>query len=683
MSYRVGVDTGGTFTDIILMKEKTGEYCVIKVPTTTEDLSNGFIDGVNKSVGLIKADAKEIAAMFHGTTFATNLILQGQFQKMGLIVTRGFKDILEIGRQITPGVLGDVFVWVKPERIVPPERIEEVTQRMNACGEVLIDLSDAEVREIAKRFKKAGVDNISVSLLYSYINPAHEDRICSILQEEYPGCYISLSSQVLPEYKEYERTITTLINSSIVPYMSRYVKEIETKARKYKIKAPLFVMKSSGGVATAEETAKRPVGTALSGVAAGVLGAIYTGEIAGYKNIISFDVGGTSTDISLIENGKASITNEGMVDIYPLRTPMIDVVSVGAGGGSIAWVGLGQSLKVGPKSAGSNPGPACYDTGGAEPTLTDANLILGRIPDHLLSGTFKLNRQKAEAAVQKVADSIGLSLVETADGIVEVAILNTLNGIRQVTTRKGKDPRDYVLMAFGGAGPLLAGRVAELLGVQAVVVPQCPGVLSAAGLLYSDMEDTLVQTVLQKENELDLGKLNRIFSELENRVINTLQEQGVHKDKISIKRLLDMRYAGAGSEITVDVPARKYTEKDIHKIVDAFHNAHKDLYGYDSRGEQIVEFVNVRVTGTGIIDRPAPRKIKPGDENPQDALKGTRKVFFQSFNSHIDCRIYEREKLLAGNIIDGPAIVDQYDSTTVVFPGKKALVDSYGNMIIK
>ena len=681
MGYRIGVDTGGTFTDIVLVNEETGKYQRTKTSTTPRDLSGCFLEGIRKGVGLI-GDTKNISSIFHGTTFTTNLILEQKFSNLGLIVTKGFRHILEIARQTVPGDMGDIASWIKPDRIVPLENLEEVTERVNHKGEVLTALDEKEVRSIIQKYKQNGIQAVSVSLLHSYINPAHEIRIRDIFKEIYPECFVSISSEVLPEFREYERTVTTLINSFVVPYIWKYIGGIEEKLKATEIKAHLYIMKSSGGSVTAAEAVRRPIYTALSGPAAGVIGATYIGEHSGYKRIISLDMGGTSTDLCLIENGLPKLTREGRIGIYPLKIPMLDVVSIGAGGGSLAGVAPGKALRVGPRSAGADPGPACYGRGGKNPTITDANLVLGRIPSSLLGGEFKLNEKMAGEAIEGLGKVVGLDPIATAYGILEIAIINMINGVRQVSIRRGRDPRDYTLLAFGGAGPLHAGRVAELLGIKTVVVPPMPGVLASLGLLFTDLINDYVYSLIQRQDQIDLARINDLYARMEKEADRTFQKEGVPLERIKINRSMDLRYAGQAYEVTVEAPSGEFSQAQMNTVIENFHSAHQDIYGYCYRGMQTVEVVNLRVNSLGILDKPLPWEVPCGGEKPEGALKGSRQVFFKKYDGFIDCPILAREKLMANNVILGPAIIEEYDSTTVINPDKIAKVDRLGNLII-
>ncbi|RJP68706.1 MAG: hydantoinase/oxoprolinase family protein [Candidatus Abyssobacteria bacterium SURF_17] len=681
MSFRIGIDTGGTFTDVTLVDTRTGRYSRVKTPTTPEDLSTCFIEGIQRGIRAAGAEPELVDSIFHGTTFTTNLILEQRFSRLGLIVTDGFRHMLEIARQTVPGDLGDISTWIKPERPVPLENVEVVTERVNAAGEVLVDLDEEQVRQIAHRYRSKGIESISISLLHSYANSAHEIRIRDIFKKEYPECFVSISSEVLPEFREYERTTTTLINSFVVPYIWRYVEQIEARLREAGIRNHLYIMKSSGGSISAREAARKPIYTALSGPAAGVIGAARVCAVAGHENLITFDMGGTSTDICLVEKGLPRATTDGRISAYPIKIPMLNVVSIGAGGGSIAWVSPGKALRVGPQSAGAQPGPACYDKGGTDPTITDANLVLGRISSSLLGGEMKLNRSNAELAVSKLGDALGLSAVDAAAGILEIATLNMINGVRQVTTRKGRDPRDYTFVAFGGAGPLHAWKVAELLGIRKVIVPAMPGVLASLGLLFTDLREDHVCTFIQREQEIDLERLNELFTGLEREATESLLREGVPIDKILIQRSVDIRYAGQAYEVKVEAPAGPYSQREINVIVSRFHAEHENLFGYNYRDKQTIEIVNLRVGSVGLLDKPRLVQVESGNAEPP-APDCVRKVLFYADTGFVECPVFTRTRLKANNVISGPAVIEEYDSTTLINIGKKATVDKFGDLII-
>ena len=629
MAWRLAVDIGGTFTDIVALQEESGELHLAKVPSTPDDPANGFIDGIEHIIAGGAVSADEIGAVFHGTTVATNAILERKYSELGLIVTRGYREALEVARQTVPGEFGDITWWIKPERVVPLELVREVGARLDVEGHEAIAIDPDEVRALAAEFKALGVRAVAVSLLHSYRNPVHEQEVRDLLREVYPDCYISISSDILREYREYERTNTTCLNTALMPLLSSYHEKLERHLRSRNIAAPFYIMRSSGGLAQAEEISRLPIAAALSGPAAGVIAACHFGNLSGFPNIICFDVGGTSADICLVEDGAPRMLTEGRVDIYDVKTPMIDIHTVGAGGGSIAWLAGGRSLKVGPDSAGADPGPACYARGGELPTVTDANLVLGRLTSALAGGGVELDYDCAAAAVGTIADALNLELTAAADGILRIAIENMAAGIRTVSVKRGRDPRDYALVAFGGAGPLHACYLADWLGMKQVVVPPSPGVTSAYGLLLTDVRIDLVHTDVQREDKFDRERVVSQFDELEARVAKRLAGEGFGPETIELTHFLDMRYSGQAYEIRIPLAAdaRSIIER-LAAAIATFHLSHKDLYGYSYEGREHVELVNVGVTGLGLLKRPQIPAAEIGDTAPDAAsARNDRGVF--------------------------------------------------------
>jgi len=682
MAWRLAVDIGGTFTDIVALKENSGELHLAKVPSTPEDPANGFIDGIEHIIAASGIDAPDIGAVFHGTTVATNAILERKYSQLGLIITRGYREALEVARQTVPGEFGDITWWIKPERVVPLELVREVGGRLDVSGTENEAVDADQVRALAAEFKALGIEAVAVSLLHSYRNPTHEQQVRDLIREVYPECFISISSDILREYREYERTNTTCLNTALMPLLSSYHEKLARHLRERKIEAPFYIMRSSGGLAQAEEISRLPIAAALSGPAAGVIAACHFGKLSGFPNIICFDVGGTSADICLVEDGAPRMLTEGRVDIYDVKTPMIDIHTVGAGGGSIAWLAGGRSLKVGPDSAGADPGPACYGRGGDLPTVTDANLVLGRLTSSLAGGGVTLDAERATAAVSTIADALDLDLAQAADGILRIAIENMAAGIRTVSVKRGRDPRDYALVAFGGAGPLHACYLADWLGMTQVVIPPSPGVTSAYGLLLTDVRIDLVHTDVQREDQLDRERIRQQFGELEARVSERLAAEGFAPEATTLTHFIDMRYGGQAYEIRVPIEGDGPLQERIGPALAAFHGAHRDLYGYSYEGRELVEIVNVGVTGLGLLQRPRIPAAAGGDTDPSAAERATTTVNFPQSRGKVTCPVYVRSKLEAGNEIRGPAIVEQYDSTTVINPGWDGRLDEWGSLVL-
>ena len=681
MTWRLAVDIGGTFTDVVALEETSGTLNLAKVRSTPDDPAQGFVNGLEHITQHGEIAAHEVNAVFHGTTVATNAILERKYSELGLIITAGYREALECARQTVPGEFGDITWWIKPPRVVPLERIREINARMDVRGMVIQELDRDEVAAIAQDFKARGLQAVAVSLLHSYRNPAHEEEVRRIIHEVYPDCLISISSDILREYREYERTNTTCLNTALMPLLSAYHTRIEQHLREQDISAPFYIMRSSGGLAQAQEVARLPIAAALSGPAAGVIAATHFGTLSGNQDIITFDMGGTSADICLVEGGQPRMLTEGKVDIYDLKTPMIELHTVGAGGGSIAWLAGGRSLKVGPDSAGANPGPACYGRGGSQPTVTDANLVLGRITPTIAGGSVSLNLDQATQVVAELAAGLKLDTIAAAEGILRIAIENIAAGIRTVSVKRGRDPRSYALVAFGGAGPLHACYLADWLGMQHVIIPPNPGVTSAYGLLLTDVRVDLVHTDVQREDRLDVDRIATEIQDLERRVDARLEDEGLLTQATRLNHFVDMRYAGQAYEIRVPVSIDSATsdiQTHLQQAITKFHASHKDLYGYSYAGKELVELVNVGVTGLGLLKRPHVPQAQPAGRSPEQAQTGQTAVYFSK--STLDTPVYDRAALQAGNELSGPAIIQQYDATTVVEPGWSGRVDQWGTL---
>ncbi len=680
--FRIGIDTGGTFTDVVAVDEATGEVFATKTPSTPADPSLAVLEGLRKIRRLAGAD--EVSAVCHGTTVATNALLEERFADLGLVTTEGFRHVLEIARQSVPQGYGNSYFWVKPDRIVPLHRVREVPERLSHRGEVLRELDEAAAREVARWCQRQGITSIGVSFLHAYANPAHEQRMRAVLEEEHPGAHVSLSSEVWPEYREYERTMTTLVDAFVKSRVASYVASIRTRLdAELGAGVPFYVMKSNGGVISAREVVRHPITTILSGPAAGALGAAFLATSAGFERILTMDAGGTSTDVCLVERGEPGLTSDGAVGRFPVKVPMIDLVTVGTGGGSIAWRAPDGGLKVGPGSAGADPGPMCYGRGGAQPTVTDAQLMLGRIPPRLLGGEVPLSADLARKGIEGLAAELGLGPGQTAEGILEIAAWNQANAIQQMSVKRGLDPRDYTLVAFGGSGPLLAGRLVDLLGLRAALIPASPGTVSAFGLLMVDLKNDYVQTCVQRHDRLDHALADAHLARLEARAREALDREGVPEPARRFVRLADLRYFGQAWEVTVELPAGELDAARAAETVERFHAAHEQRYGYSYReaaGRHAVEWVNLRVVGIGLARRPAPCATPAGDGQAERARAGTRGVVFDG--REVACPVYDRGRLRPGDRLAGPAIVEEFGATTVVFPGQRVEVDRFANLIL-
>ena len=655
---------------------------VTKVASTPANPAIGLVRGVRAILAQSGDGNDDVAGLAHGTTVATNALLQGQISALGLIVTAGFRHIIEIARQSVPEGYGNSYFWVKPERIVPLHFVREVGGRLNFRGEELRPLDEESVRTAARFFRSHGVHAIGVCLIHSYANPDHERRVAEILAEEYPDCTLSLSSTVLPEYREYERAVTTLVDAFVKPYMARYLQRVQDELGDGLRDRPFLVMQSSGGLASADQVVRKPITTALSGPAAGVLGSAVVAEIAGFPDVVTLDAGGTSTDLCLIEGGKPQVTNGGAVGAFPVRIPMIDIETIGTGGGSIAWISREGHLKVGPKSAGAEPGPMCYPNGGDEPTITDANLVLGRIPPALIGGGIMLDVARSRAGLAALVKRLpgAMSVEQLAQGIIEIANWNQANAIRQMTIQRGIDPRGFALLAFGGAGPAQSPAVMDLLGMKACIVPPNPGNLSAFGLLAVDWRTDHIVTKVMHEDAIDLATVISLYAGLEKEAVETLERDGIDPECIRVVREADIRYAGQSMEVRVAAPTGAIDATFLSGLIGAFHAVHLRTFGYNYAGQQKVELVNFCVSGFGLIKRPAMPKLAQRD-GAMPTQKSVAPVYFN--DAFRDTPAFDRATLPSGFQLEGPAIVEEFGSTTVVFPGQTLDVDPHGILIIR
>ena len=678
--FRIGIDTGGTFTDVVCVDSRSGAMRVTKVASTPANPAIGLVRGVRQILQATGEPVAEVAGLAHGTTVATNALLQGPISGLGLVVTAGFRHLLEIARQSVPEGYGNSYFWVKPERIVPLHLVREVAGRLNFRGEEIRPLDEASARAAAHFFRGHGVRAVGICLMHSYANPTHEQRVAEIFAQEHPDCMLSLSCVVLPEYREYERAVTTLVDAFVKPHMERYLDRVHDELGASLRDKPFLVMQSSGGVASAEQVLHKPITTALSGPAAGALASAVVAEIAGFPNVVALDAGGTSTDLCLIESGKPQVTNGGTVGAFPVRIPMIDIRTIGTGGGSIAWISREGHLKVGPKSAGAEPGPMCYPNGGAEPAITDANLVLGRIPCALIGGGVALDVSRSRAGLAALASRLpgAMTVEQLAHGIIEIANWNQANAIRQMTIQRGIDPRAFALLAFGGAGPAQSPAVMELLGMKACIIPRDPGNLSAFGLLAVDWRTDRIITKVMHEDAIDLATVATLYASLERDAVNSLERNGIDPVRIRVAREADIRYAGQSMEVRVAALAGAVDAAFLAALIDAFHAAHLRTFGYNYAGEQKIELVNFCVSGFGLIERPRVPKLSV---RGRPTHKSVRPVYFDGVFR--ETHIYDRAVLPPAFRLEGPAVVEEFGSTTVVFPGQKLEVDPHGILIVR
>jgi N-methylhydantoinase A len=683
-----GIDVGGTFTDVIFTDTEKRVTAIHKVPTTLEDPSTGVVQGILELCERQNINKSEIDHVFHGTTIATNAILEYDGAKTGMITTKGYRDIIHIGRHQRPqnySIMQEIPWQDRP--LVQRRHRLTVSERMGpAKDQVIAPLQENEVRGAVATLKEQGVESIIVNFLFSFINPQHEQRVKEIIEEEYPEAFITVSSEVSPQFREFERFTTSSINGFIGPKVKNYIQNLETRLKESGVPAELHIMCSNGGVATPKTVSEKPVNTLLSGPAAGILGGAWAGELTNREKLITFDVGGTSADIGIITgNGYSeSSARDTWIAGYPVMVPMIDIHTIGAGGGSIAHIDEGGAFKVGPRSAGSRPGPACYGHGGTKPTVSDANVVLGRIDEHnFLGGEMKIYSNAAYKVIDGLAEQLGLSRERTAEGILQIMNNNMANAIREKTIQKGEDPREFSLVAFGGAGPLHAVEVAQILNIPEVIVPLYPGINSATGLLTTDLKYDVIKTEFMLSTNFDFLGLNEDFIALETQIKQQLKEDGIAEDQITLLRSADCRYAGQGYELRVDLPGGILNEESIVEALNNFHESHKTEYGHNFIDSPI-EFVNIRVTGLGYMPK-IEKQVVHHSHGLEDALVKTGETIFNIDGNleKVETKFYQREKLPVDVEFAGPCIVLQKDTTTVIPPNCTAYIEEFGNMIIK
>ena len=679
MGVKLAVDIGGTFTDLIFIDEDSKELNVVKVPSKPKNPEKAVADGLEKIKALYDVQPQDIIFFIHGTTVATNALLEGKGVPVALLVTAGFQDVLFIARQDRPK-LYDIF----EQRPVPPVKrrfIYGVPERITFDGRVLKPLDEETIINVCRDIKAKGIHSVAVCYLNSYYNFEHELKTKKIIENVFPEADVSLSCEVLPELGEYERMSTTAINSSILPKMKEYISRLDDILQNQKVASALHIVQSNGGIMTAQTASEKCVNTILSGPAGGALGGVMQGQAVGMNNVITLDVGGTSADISLAYQGNLGFENEVEVGGYPVKARVIDVHTIGAGGGSIAWIDTGGALRVGPQSAGADPGPACYAIGGSDPTVTDANTVLGRLnPKALVGGAMKIDKGKSfEVINEKIAKPFGLSVEQAAEGIVKVMNMNMIRGIRYVSVEKGYDPREFALIVFGGGGPIHAVELAKELEIKKVIVPRFPGVNSAFGMLMADFRFDYVRTSLKKLNGNENNFLSESFNELEKHALEEMHKNGVTTEKVSFNHSLDLRYLGQRHPIEVPVPSNQI--RNVDSILNTFHELHLRKYGFEVRDNEI-ELLNFRLASIGEVVKPALEIFEKQTDTTilQSALKETRPVFLDG--DYCDCPVYARDLLPTGQQIPGPAVLEQLDTTSLVFPGQTAIVDEYLNLII-
>jgi N-methylhydantoinase A len=679
--WRVGIDSGGTFTDVCLFEEETGRIAVWKLSSTPADPSEAVAAGVAEGLARVGARTAEIAYFGHGTTVATNALIEGRGAPTGLVTTEGFRDLLEIGRQKRPDLYDPQAD--KPPVLVPRARRREVAERLRHDGSVETPLDEEAVREAARALRAEGVAAVAIAFLYSFLASRHEEIAKRIIEEEFPEAFVSASHEVAPEFREFERLSTTVVNAYLGPVMKGYVAGIASRLEGLGVPVAPHITQSNGGVIGCATAARLPVRTILSGPATGVVGAETVGRLAGAPDLITFDMGGTSTDVALLRGGAAPLAGEAQVHGYPLKAPMLDIHTVGAGGGSIAYVDAGGLLKVGPGSAGADPGPAAYGRGNPEPTVTDANIVLQTLnPTHLLGGRMKVRQDLATAAIDRLAEALQMERMAAAQGIIAVVTANMARAIRVISVERGHDPRDYALFAFGGAGPLHAARLARELETPRIIVPPSPGILCAMGLLLTDLRADFAATRRLPLDESALTPLREVFAGLEAEAEAWFTQERVAPEARHIARSIDMRYAGQNYELPVPLSKGPFGAATIAALADGFAEAHRRRYGFLAE-EEPVELVTCRVEATGRVRQAEVAAYPRSAADPEGALAGRREVWLPELGGFAATPVYAREKLAHGNEIAGPAIVEQMDATTLVLSGMRAQVDPYLNLVLE
>lgn len=682
MVLRVGVDSGGTFTDVCLLDETTGRFTVWKVPSTPDDPSIAISEGARRILDNLGTPVRPAVSFFgHGTTVATNALIQGKGARAGVVTNAGFRDLLELARQRRPHLYD--LQTDKPPALVPRDRRHEVDARIHFDGRVETAPKEAEIRAVARQLGARGVEAVAICFLYSFVDPAHEKQVAAILKEELgASVFITASHQVCPEFREYERLSTTVVNAFLGPVMRGYLERLTPRLVETGITAKPHITQSNGGTISFESAAELPVRTVLSGPSTGVVGALETARMVGIEDLITFDMGGTSTDVALIEAGRPGLTTEAEVHGYPLKTPMIDIQTVGAGGGSIAHVDTGGFLKVGPRSAGAEPGPVCYGLGNDQPTVTDANVVLGVLdPDVLLGGRMPIDRNRAVAAIEALGSGIGLNGPETAAGIVQVVTANMARALRLISVRRGHDPRDYCLVPFGGGGPVHAGRLARELGMERILVPRNPGILCAMGLLLTDLSHDFSVTRRLRLDIENVSEIRETIHQLVAEAETWFTAEAVAPERRLLVLSADMRYAGQNHELHVDVPDLADDAAFVAGLAENFAAVHHRHYDYTAP-EEPVEIITFRLRASGIVEKPAFPSAEDAGPDPATAIVSSRPVYMAETRAFAETPVYDRDRLLPGNRIIGPAVVAQFDSTTLVLPGQIATVDRFFNLFL-
>ncbi len=680
MSIRVAADIGGTFTDFVCLDEKTGKVMEEKAHTTPANFAEGVINAVKKSgIGL-----SEVSYFVHGTTVVINAVTERNGAQTALVTTKGFRDVMEIGRANRPDMYN--YFYKKPVPYVPRKHRYEVEERVNYQGEILIPLNEEELLSVAAKIRRSGIKSVAICFINSYANAQQEQEAGKILAKELPDAEITISSDLLKVWREYERTSTTVLNAYVKPAARLYLDTLKETLKKMGLKEEPHAMQSNGGTATFERAKEVPISLIESGPVGGVIGGAALGKVIKEPNIITFDVGGTTAKTSLISNGEVKITTEYKLEWtplfagYPVKSPVVDIIEIGNGGGSVAWIDEVGVLKVGPKSAGAVPGPACYGKGGTEATLTDANLVTGRIdPDNFLGGTFKVDADKSRQAIKPIADYFNITVEEAAMGIIKTAAGNMLNALKLVSVRRGYNPQDFAMLAQGGNGALLSPYLASELKVKKCIIPNLPGTFSAWGMLMTDLRQDFMQTCIMPFTDLDLKSVNDIYSGMEEEAVSVFQKQNIKEADILFIRTAEIRYAGQEHAVLTPMASGAVTKDSIKECREQFDVIHEQKYTFSLPGVN-AEFVGFNLTAYGVVVKPEIQKIGTGG-NLEEAVKGERNVIYEKYGS-ILCKVYDRTKLGQGDRILGPAIIEESKSVTVLCPEQTLEVDAYGNLII-
>ncbi|WP_088032187.1 hydantoinase/oxoprolinase family protein [Evansella clarkii] len=676
---RVATDIGGTFTDLVYVDDG-GKMGIAKSHTTPPNFERGVMNVLDES----EINLDQLNTFIHGTTVIINALTERKGVKTGLITTKGFRDVLEIARGNRPDLFN--VRYEKPTPFVPRHLRQEVEERLTYKGEVIEPLNKERVKEIVDYFKKENVQAVAVSFLHSYSNDTHEKETVELVKELWPEVAVTASHEVTKEWREYERTSTTVLNSYVKPIASSYVDRLENELKEAGTESNKYIMQSNGGTTTFDQSKQTPINMLESGPVAGIYGSAILGKMLGEDNIIAFDIGGTTAKCSLIDKGEVKVSTDYSIERtdrtagYPVKVPVVDIVEIGNGGGSIAWIDDGGSLRVGPKSAGALPGPVAYGRGGEEPTTTDANLVVGRLSPANFDNDVDMEKVK-QAITEKIAKPFSTTVEEAALGIIRIANSNMLNALKLISVRKGYDPREFTLVAFGGGGSMHAPALAKELGVNKVIVPVGASVFSAWGMLMTDLRHDYIQTYIRRVEGIDFSELNKQLEVQETQAVAQYKDEGVEEEDVILTRFADLRYLGQEHTVKVPVPAGEITEESMKQVIEKFHETHEQLYTFKLEGAP-TEIVNLHLTAFGTVQKPELAKLPATEGTAEDALKEVRSVLYEE-DGWVDTKVYDRTKLGAEVTIEGPAIVEEQSNSTVLYPGQQLTVDSYGNLIIE